>query len=190
MKPPPIPQRHTKPPPLPGRRKASLAGVVVLAASLVITVFVVLMVLEACKPTQPVPRTPDRPAQREVPERPKAPSEYFQALVRDTAPVVEAKDADDRLTEYFREGNKGVADYKGPYTERAVTDGMRRAVIWLDGGKCLLCESGGYLEVDHRRALSNGGSNEPANLAALCDPCHNAKSKMDGALRRQRQKRN
>jgi 5-methylcytosine-specific restriction endonuclease McrA len=38
------------------------------------------------------------------------------------------------------------------------------------------------LEVDHRRALMNGGDNSLDNLSTMCDACHTVKTRMDRSL--------
>jgi 5-methylcytosine-specific restriction endonuclease McrA len=56
------------------------------------------------------------------------------------------------------------------------------------GGSCVVCLSTLKLEVGHKIALMNGGTDDFNNLAALCGECHLAKTKIDNSLRRQRQK--
>ena len=55
-----------------------------------------------------------------------------------------------------------------------------------DGWKCVVCGSSGPLELDHARALMNGGDNSLDNLHTLCHDCHVAKTRLDFALRRHR----
>jgi len=61
----------------------------------------------------------------------------------------------------------------------AALQNLRRLIYARDGGRCRLCgcavEFNAY-ELDHRVALQFGGSNDTANLWALCKPCHVAKS--------------
>lgn len=100
-----------------------------------------------------------------------------------------AAEIDERLGLYFRIANM-VVPLSSPVTvlERDVSEAKKAAVIRRDGGKCIICGSTVQLEVDHRVALMNGGSNDLINLATLCDACHLAKTRMDGSLRRQREK--
>lgn len=55
-----------------------------------------------------------------------------------------------------------------------------------DGGKYVVYGHTYNLEVDHKRALMNGGDNSLDNLATLCRDCHVVKTKMDNSLRRKR----
>jgi predicted HNH restriction endonuclease len=94
-----------------------------------------------------------------------------------------------RLGEYFRNANAGLASKPiGVIYERKVSEATKRKVIARDGGRCVVCGSTMKLEVDHKAALMNGGTNDESNLATLCDDCHLAKTKMDNSLRRHRQK--
>jgi 5-methylcytosine-specific restriction endonuclease McrA len=93
------------------------------------------------------------------------------------------------LSEYFRSANAGLVSKPISATEkRNVSEATKRIVIARDGGGCVVCGSTLKLEVDHKVALMNGGTNDVSNLATLCDDCHLAKTKMDNSLRRQRQK--
>jgi 5-methylcytosine-specific restriction endonuclease McrA len=63
--------------------------------------------------------------------------------------------------------------------ERATQDvppRVRRFVFRRCGGRCSVpgCRSTRNLEIHHVRALSEGGSHDPANLILLCDSCHAA----------------
>lgn len=96
-----------------------------------------------------------------------------------------------RLVEYFRNANAGLASKPiGETKKRNVSESTKRKTISRDGGRCVVCGSTSKLEVDHKVALMNGGTNAESNLATLCDECHVAKTKMDNSLRRQRQKAN
>ncbi len=94
------------------------------------------------------------------------------------------------INEYFRGGNEnvgalscGLATYA-----RDVAQSMKDNVQRRDGHKCVLCGSIVNLEVDHRRALMNGGTNDLSNLFTLCDDCHTLKTRMDSSLKRKRDK--
>lgn len=90
------------------------------------------------------------------------------------------------LNEYFRQHNHGVIYYKGGTTKRNVSQNTKDAVKQRDNYQCTLCKSTEQLEVDHARALMNGGNNEIDNLFTLCDLYHTAKTRMDNSLRRKR----
>lgn len=57
---------------------------------------------------------------------------------------------------------------------------IRAQVLARDAGLCQVCKAAGRLtlaaEVDHIRELADGGTDEPANLQAICRPCHVAKT--------------
>jgi len=110
---------------------------------------------------------------------------------KSTTPPTTAQGAEiDRLVqEYFRSANTGLANKPiGVTHERNVSEQTKSKVIARDGGHCVTCGSTRQLEVDHKVALMNGGTNEESNLATLCDDCHTKKTRMDGSLRRNREK--
>ena len=96
-----------------------------------------------------------------------------------------------RISAYFREANDGTGALSCGLRKypRNVSKSLKRRVKQRDGHRCILCKSTIQLEVDHRRALMNGGNNTLSNLATLCDKCHTHKTRMDTSLRRQRKKR-
>ena len=49
---------------------------------------------------------------------------------------------------------------------------LRIHVLERDGYRCRDCGRAGRLEVHHVKALHLGGTNDPANLLALCLQCH------------------
>ena len=50
---------------------------------------------------------------------------------------------------------------------------LRRRILERDGYRCRACGRPGKLEVDHVTPMHAGGAAlEPANLQALCGPCH------------------
>ena len=62
---------------------------------------------------------------------------------------------------------------------------VRRRVLDRDLWRCQQCGLAGRLEVDHRTPLADGGEvYDPANLQALCRPCHFAKTRAENAARR------
>ena len=93
-----------------------------------------------------------------------------------------------KIGEYFRAANQGALYWDGAKVKRDVSGSQRNRVLARDGHACVICGSSSDLEVDHRRALSNGGDNSLSNLATLCHDCHAVKTKMDGSLRRKRER--
>ena len=89
---------------------------------------------------------------------------------------------------YFDTYNSAIAetpwDGTGP---RQVTWVMKVTAFERDNWRCIVCGSEGPLELDHARALMNGGDNTLENLHTLCHDCHVAKTRLDFALRRHRQ---
>jgi 5-methylcytosine-specific restriction protein A len=51
----------------------------------------------------------------------------------------------------------------------------RESILTRDGRRCYLC-GGEAVQVDHVVPLAEGGSNDLDNGAAVCVPCHAAKS--------------
>jgi 5-methylcytosine-specific restriction endonuclease McrA len=94
---------------------------------------------------------------------------------------------DSRIGDYFRAANAGVVYYEGGSTKRDVSASQRERVLRRDGNQCVICGSTLNLEVDHKRALMNGGDNSLSNLATLCNDCHVIKTRMDNSLRRKRE---
>ena len=74
------------------------------------------------------------------------------------------------------------------FYERDVSQSLKQKVKQRDDNRCVICGSTTKLEVDHRRALMNGGNNSFGNLGTLCDDCHTEKTKHDNSLRRKREK--
>ena len=97
---------------------------------------------------------------------------------------------DRRIGEYFRRANEnvGALSCSVSKTKRHVSQALKNKVKARDGHKCAICGSTRKLEVDHIRALMNGGSNDMSNLATLCDDCHTKKTRMDNSLKRKRKK--
>lgn len=94
------------------------------------------------------------------------------------------------INEYFRGGNENVGALSCGLIlyERNVDSGTKDYIRNRDGNKCVICSSRVKLEVDHRRALMNGGTNDISNLFTLCDECHTEKTRMDNSLKRKRNK--
>ena len=64
---------------------------------------------------------------------------------------------------------------------------LRREIL-RDAYKCIECDRSGILEpateVDHIQPLSRGGAPyDPANLQALCTPCHSRKTRAENVNR-------
>ena len=76
--------------------------------------------------------------------------------------------------------------HKWPTTSRhargygAAWDRTRAQVLIRDGYLCQSCRAKGRVvpanQVDHITPKAKGGTDDPANLQALCKPCHNAKT--------------
>ena len=93
-----------------------------------------------------------------------------------------------KINDYFRAANENVGALACDVQihERDVNEATKSSVKRRDGNKCVICGSMKKLEVDHRRALMNGGTNDMSNLFTLCDDCHTIKTKYDNSLRRKR----
>ena len=108
--------------------------------------------------------------------------------VRRTASPAAQSYRETLVGEYFRAANQGALYWDGAKCKRDVSGSQRKRVLRRDGYRCVVCGSTQDLEVDHRRALQNGGDNRLSNLATLCHECHVIKTKMDGSLRRKRER--
>lgn len=53
-----------------------------------------------------------------------------------------------------------------------LTNQTRKAVYKRDGYRCALCDNTRGLQIHHIIFRAHGGSNDPANLIALCWYCH------------------
>ncbi|MCP4492937.1 MAG: HNH endonuclease [Gammaproteobacteria bacterium] len=97
---------------------------------------------------------------------------------------------DRKIGEYFRAANEnvGALNCSITTTRRDVPQALKNRVKARDNHRCVICASTLQLEVDHIRALMNGGTNGINNLATLCDDCHTKKTRMDNSLRRKREK--
>ena len=54
----------------------------------------------------------------------------------------------------------------------AAWDRLRVNALRQGGWRCSKCGKAGRLEVHHVIPISEGGSNDPENLACLCRACH------------------
>jgi hypothetical protein len=59
---------------------------------------------------------------------------------------------------------------------RRITKEVRNAVWIRDGGLCVECGAGAYLEFDHIIPVAKGGGNTVANIQILCRGCNGRKS--------------
>ena len=75
--------------------------------------------------------------------------------------------------------NTGNANNKS--TKRSVSETKKKYVAASQDWICKRCNNklNAYFEVDHVIRLQNGGSNEVANLVALCPGCHREKSALE-----------
>jgi hypothetical protein len=84
-----------------------------------------------------------------------------------------ASTALDLAKQFIKEGSGG-----GTREKRNVTGLMKKKVAADQGWKCGHCKTtlDATFEVDHIKALFNGGTNDPSNLVALCPNCHRKKT--------------
>ena len=68
----------------------------------------------------------------------------------------------------------GVTRGEGAKTKRCVSETKKKFVASSQDWKCGNCRAKltAWFEVDHKRRLDRGGSNEVSNLVALCRNCH------------------
>lgn len=94
-----------------------------------------------------------------------------------------------KINYYFRSSNEnvGALDCGLVIHSRDLGESTKEQVKQRDRNRCVICGSTIKLEVDHMRALENGGTNDISNLATLCDECHKIKTKYDNSLRRKRE---
>ncbi|WP_280219125.1 TerD family protein [Nocardia neocaledoniensis] len=63
----------------------------------------------------------------------------------------------------------------GQRDSRSIPQDVKAQVWQRDGGRCVECGDGHYLEFDHIIPLSRGGATSAANLQILCRACNRAK---------------
>jgi len=134
-------------------------------------------------------RTANPPARETTTYRPSESSS--SAPSQNTRPSsLTSQIREQRINEYFRNANEnvGALSCNQVMHDRNVSESVKQYVKRRDGNKCVVCGGTHKLEVDHKRALMNGGNNSDANLATLCDDCHTDKTRMDASLRRKREK--
>jgi hypothetical protein len=79
----------------------------------------------------------------------------------------------DLAKQFIKEGSGG-----GTREKRNVTGLMKKKVAADQGWACGHCKTtlDATYEIDHIKALFNGGTNDPSNLVALCPNCHRKKT--------------
>lgn len=55
----------------------------------------------------------------------------------------------------------------------------RERILKRDKGRCVNCGSTEDLEIDHKIAVTLGGTDEDDNLVTLCKSCHQMKTRED-----------
>ena len=80
----------------------------------------------------------------------------------------------------FKHKNKLIWYSEPNYNNKALPESIKRAVKAATKG---VCQTSGCVrpacDVDHRKARVNGGTHDLSNLQALCESCHDAKTKTD-----------
>ncbi len=61
------------------------------------------------------------------------------------------------------------------YKRIGISTKLRYEILQRDGFKCVCCGSRDQLEIDHIKAVSDGGGNENENLQTLCWACNRGK---------------
>jgi 5-methylcytosine-specific restriction protein A len=60
---------------------------------------------------------------------------------------------------------------------------LRDEILTRDQGLCQNCNRNGHTtlatQVDHIKPKAQGGSDDPSNLEAICDPCHKTKTQIE-----------
>lgn len=77
-----------------------------------------------------------------------------------------------------------MSDEKTPvrdrHCRRRPSSNLKRLILEAQSGCCLACGATlGDVEFDHVIPLGLGGDNAPDNWAAVCPPCHKAKTRSD-----------
>ena len=57
-------------------------------------------------------------------------------------------------------------------------------ILRRDRHRCYLCGATGCTAVDHKIPKFEGGTDDDANLGAICDPCHHTKTTTEAARAR------
>jgi Holliday junction resolvasome RuvABC ATP-dependent DNA helicase subunit len=78
------------------------------------------------------------------------------------------------IDEYFN--FFGISNFKKESTpSRQILIDVQREVWRRDQGRCVMCQSQEYLELDHIIPFSKGGSNTARNIQLLCESCNRQK---------------
>lgn len=83
------------------------------------------------------------------------------------------------------------APHRGSRHERGygtAWDKLRERILRRDAGLCQPCMRRGHVTpgcrtVDHKVNKAQGGTDDDANLQAICEPCHRAKTQAEAAGR-------
>src|SRR5262245_40732128 len=82
-----------------------------------------------------------------------------------------------------KQAAQGWADRRTSRHERGygtAWDKLRTRILERDHGICQPCQGAGRLtlasQVDHIKPKADGGTDDEANLQAICKPCHDAKT--------------
>ena len=62
---------------------------------------------------------------------------------------------------------------------------LKRHILKRDHGICYVCQ-GQAVTVDHIKPVAQGGTHAHDNLAAICTPCHDAKTQREAQAGRRR----
>jgi TolA-binding protein len=89
-----------------------------------------------------------------------------------------------RLQQRVHELEQQVAQLSQPRRRRRVSQALKKQVACDQDWKCHTCmqKLPSCYEVDHVRALWQGGSNDRENLRALCRNCHGNKTQSEALL--------
>ena len=78
-------------------------------------------------------------------------------------------------------GERGTRQQRG---YGAAWDRLRPTILTRDDHLCQPCKAQGKITpartVDHIKPKSQGGTDDPSNLRAICDGCHKAKTTQEG----------
>lgn len=86
---------------------------------------------------------------------------------------------DDSSDSYFKPNHeKRILQSGGKSSKRSVSETKKKYVASMQNWKCGDCNSQltAWFEVDHKKRLEYGGTNEVDNLVALCRDCHGKKT--------------
>lgn len=80
-----------------------------------------------------------------------------------------------------------VPQWIGKTDDTSVPPRVRLRIWERCGGYCMVCDRklrpGDVWEVDHAKALIDGGENREDNLWVVCKPCHTAKTAFEVAIK-------